>query len=474
MADFNLQQVLTKSHFGYSVSGMVKTSEKADLKGAQSDNNWSNDMENFENDFSLSAAMNLGNLHAGIMVQEKISSNTTYHQSIGTPYLDKSTLWDIGFLNGYLKYTYDKKENWTLNSQVYYRNSTVRPNTIFEVIKATDSTAGKQVGYYRPNELLGMEHQVNLKAHENLFLIAGFVGEVESLSKGFSITESEAQDAAPPKPTKPIMLTNYLVSYYLQGNLKLSERLSLVGGWRHDFSSYYGQVFTPRAGLIFKQEQLTAKMLFDKAFRAPKPWDYTSGLGNSNLDPEKMQSIELDVSYLSNKNFSLSTAIYYNTILDKLAKEFVSDNYRWTNKEVLNTFGFELSSCIQLNDCVLDANYTFTQSTDKQKVFIPEIAAHSANLNLTCPIRKDFKLILRTNYLGQRLNPTIIHSTGKKDIDDALIVHGTLTYLGFKNLELQIKASNLFNTTYYHPSNLFDGRYRQPQPTLLFKTVYHF
>ncbi len=474
LADFNLQNLIQEKDLSYSISGMVKTSEKANLRGVQSDYNWSDAMENFENDLSLSAKMNMDGFQAGMLYQEKVTSNTTYRLNNRDGYLDKNSRWDIGFLNSYLKYVYDKQEHWTWSSQLYYRNTTLKPNTIFGIVKATDTTAGKQIGYYRPNQLVGMENQFNFIIGDHLFLVTGIVGEVEHLAKGFSITESNSQDVAPPIPIKPEMLYNFLGSYYVQGNWKISSSLSFVGGWRQDFSSYYGQVFTPRAGLILNQNHFTAKLIFDKAFRAPKPWDYTSGLGNPMLDPEKMQSIEFDFSYNSSKNFTLGTSFYMNKILDKLTKDVVLSNYRWVNQGELNTIGIELYSTLKVKGCMIDANYTYNHSVNQNQDFIPEIAMHSANASITIPLMKEFHINLRTNYLGSRSNPTTIIATGNNQIDQALLLHGAITYLGLKNFDFQLKLNNILNTEYYHPSNLFDGRYRQPQRTVLFKTVYHF
>jgi outer membrane cobalamin receptor len=42
-----------KEEFGLRVAGMVKSSEKADLAGSEGDYNWSSDMENFEDDYSI-------------------------------------------------------------------------------------------------------------------------------------------------------------------------------------------------------------------------------------------------------------------------------------------------------------------------------------------------------------------------------------------------------------------------------------
>lgn len=383
LVDFNLKSYDADKDFGYYISGMYKTSEKANLAGAEGDNNWTNDMENFEDDLSLSAKLRLKSLTAGVVYQEKQASMTTNYKSVGEKYLDKNTLWDIVFFNGFLKYTNNKSKQWALNSMLYYRNATVKPNTIDDIIKATDTTSGNQVAYYRPNQLVGLENQFNYSATERLMIIGGVIGEIEQLSDGFSISISNSQDIAPPAPKKPNLLTNKLFSYFVQVHYKIFDQLSFIGGLRQDFSSYYGQVFTPRTGLVFNENRFTAKLLYDEAFRAPKPWDYNYGTGNNDLRPEKMQSIELALSYLVMDNLSIGSSVYGNLIKDKLTKEYVAAGDRWINKNKLNTLGFELYGNYSVSDFLVYANYTFTDSYDQDDVSIPEISMHTANAGIT-------------------------------------------------------------------------------------------
>ncbi len=399
---------------------------------------------------------------------------TTNFKSVGDIYLDKNTLWDIYFLNAFVKYTNNIHEKWTLNSTAYYRNSTVKPNTINAIIKSTDTTPGQQIGYYRPNQLFGIENQFNYKPSERILIIGGIIGEAEGLAEGFSITYSNSQYEAPKPPPKPAIISNYLFSYYIQANAAIFKQLSFTGGIRHDFSSYYGQVFIPRLGLVFNQDKFTAKMLYNKAFRSPKPWDYTYGTGNSNLKPEKMKSVELCFSYLVKDVLNIGGSVYFNTINDKLTKETTATVDRWINKDILNTTGFELYGNYMAGDITVYANYAYNKSTDQEDEYIPEIAKHSANAGITYSYVKNLKINLRANYLGDRENPTIIPSTGTTEIKDALLLNACVSYLGIKGFNLQLKVNNILNQEYYHPSNRFEGRYRQPQRAFSLIVTYSF
>ncbi|RJP69048.1 MAG: TonB-dependent receptor [Ignavibacteriales bacterium] len=474
MADFSFKDYYEDKDFGYSVSGMYKTTEKADLGGQEGDNNWTDDMENFENDLSISGKIDYKEFKAGIVFQEKGSSNTTSYKSVGEKYLDRNSLWDITFLNGFLKYTNDKSDNWKLHSMLYYRNATVKSNTIDDIVKATDTSLGYQVGFYRPNQLFGFENQFNYKATENLMITGGIIAEIEQLSDGFSVTKSTSQDIAPPEPLKPNQLTNKLFSYFLQVQYQLFDQLSFVGGLRQDFSSYYDEVLTPRLGLVFNENKFSAKLLYEEAFRAPKPWDYNYGLGNHNLNPEEMRSVELSLSYLVKDNLSIGSSICKNLIKDKLTKEVLENGDRWINKDELNTVGFELFTNYSIYNCALFVNYTFTDSYDKDELNIREISRHIANAGITYSYNSNFKINVRANYIGKRNNPTLITATGNYIIDDALLLHGCISYFNLNGFDFQLKINNILDQEYYHPSNMFAGRYRQPQRTVTLKVSYNF
>lgn len=473
LADLGMKQYFASKDIGYSVSAMYKTSEKANLRGSNGDYNWTDDMENFEDDLSLSARLKVKNLNAGIVFQEKQSSMTTNFKTTGDKYLDRNTLWNIAFLNAYLKHTYNRNEKWRLNSTAYYRNSTVKPSTIDHVIKATGNDPGQQIGYYRPNQLIGGECQFIYTHAAKLMVTGGIIGELENISENFSITYSPSQETKPPQPPRPTMLNNQLFSIYFQANYKISGDLSFTGGVRQDFSSYYGQVFTPRLGWVYNLPKFTAKALYNEAFRSPEPWDYKYGTGNNDLKPEKMRSYELSLSYQVSKNFFLGTSAYRNHINDKLTKESNETVDHWINKNKLTTSGIEVYSNYTIRDFCLHANYTFNDSYDQDETDITEISRHTANAGVTYSCHSNIKMNFRANYLGERKNPFIIPATGDDVIDGALLFHACLSLVDIKGFNLQVKADNIFNTRYYHPSNRFAGRYRQPQQTFAVKLTYN-
>ena len=455
-----------ENDFGLRISAMAKTSEKADLAGTEGDNNWSSDMENFEDDYSIDIKGQYNTLTFGLTFQDKRASRTTNYKSIGTNYLDKNTLWDISFLNTYLKYNYKVSSNLDMRSTLYYRNSTISDNTIAYI---TDQS---QVGYYRPNSLIGFENLFSSSPLEDLKLSGGILFEYESLADNYSITYSNSPTEKPPVPSSPGMENNTLLSLYLQANYKIYNSLHFFGGLRFDHSSVYNDVFTPRFGLIFNENKFTVKLLYLEAFRAPKPWDYEYGLGNPDLEHEHMKSLEAAVSYSITGNFIVDLSVYKNKLLDLIIQETNDSGSRSVNKGDIKTIGMETSLEYKGKPFGAFFNYTYNSSEDENGEEIPEIAKHTINAGITYYPYEDIGLLLRGSYLGKRKNPKIISSTGSNYIDDAFVVYSSVNYTGLDHFRISFIVNNLLNKVYYHTSNRPPDRYRQPQRVFLFRVEY--
>jgi outer membrane receptor for ferrienterochelin and colicins len=461
-----------KNEFGLRLSAMYKSSDKADLGGSAGDNNWTDQIDNFENDYSFDAKIQYRKFTAGVIFQNKQISAATYRRSTGTIYWDRETLWNIRFINSYIKHRHNFSDNYSLFSQVYFRDATVLDNSVQVVVDTA------QIGFYRPNYLLGFESTLNAKINDKLKLTLGLVLEKENLASDYTNTQSSSPLEKPPKPAKPDMEGNNLVSFYLQTDYAIFSEFHFTAGVRYDNSSVYDQNLTPRCGLIYNSGRLTAKLLYMQAFRAPKPWDYTWGMGNRNLDPERMKSVEAYLGYRVMDDFQVEASVYKNFIYDVLIKD-INKNH-WTNEGKLNTDGFELSLTRYSHRFEPYFNYTFNNSYYGNGLEVPEISKHNFNLGFRYAIVENCILNLRANYLGKRKNYNeIIQATGNKFIDPVLVIHSTITIPDFRGFEFQLIVKNLLNTVYYHPSNRTNAdylisRFRQPQRTIMIKTDYHF
>ena len=459
--------------YGFRFSGMAKSSDKADLAGEAGDNNWTEDLDTSEEDVACDARFNWRNLDFGLNYLNKRTSTATNNRSVGTIYRDTGTLWNIGFLNAHLKVHSRINAKSNLFAQIYYRNSTVADNSVLIV---TDTA---QVGYYRPNDLFGFESNVQYHLHRKINLLGGVVFETENLAQGYSRTISAGWNIKPPKPVRPEMENNTLASVYGQMIVRPISSLELYAGARFDNSSVYDRILTPRTALVYNKNKLTAKLLYTEAFRAPKPWDYSDGLGNSDLKPEEMTSVECDAGYSFLPSVRAEVSVYRNQMTNLFVKQESADSWRWINYGKVETIGFEMNLTHQIPAMQSYCNYSFNHSTDENDDMLTEISEHHINAGTQYYFTNQLNCTVRGNYIGKRKNNRVISATGNATIDAALIVHATINYIISRHFDIQISAKNLFDTEYYHPSNLIPAnltpdRYRQPQRTLMLQAGYHF
>ncbi|MBN2893463.1 MAG: TonB-dependent receptor [Bacteroidales bacterium] len=464
----NFNYGLKKNNLNFSISGMFKTSEKADLKEEKGDNNWSNNMENFEDDYSFDVKLIYKNFTFGSNFQNKQSSRTTNHKSIGTIYKDNSTLWNIVFLNSYVKSRFRLSPKIEFQSTFYNRNATVMSNSVYEVIDTT------QIGYFRPNNLTGFENICSFSQKEKLNLVGGLVFEYEMLSENASFSYSNSSTEKPPVPERPNTLDNFLVSVFAEADYSIVSQLSVAGGLRYDYSSVYDQVLTPRFSLIFNDKQVLSKLLYAQAFRAPKPWDYTNGLGNPDLLPEKMRSVELSNSIYFSDNFVVLFSIYKNILNQAIVKQFIGSfgDFMWINEGLIQTDGIELGFKYKSKHVDLYSNYTFNSSYNENKVIIDEISKHALNSGFNLTVFKKIKLNLNSNFYSKKKNLQLIMTTSSWYVDPAIIFNGTVGVFDFHGFDLMFIVKNIFDIEYYHTSNKEVERYRQPQRTIFVKISY--
>ena len=94
-SDFSYCTANNKKTFGILASGMIKKSDKADLRGRAGDYNWTDHMDNFENDYSFDIKAQLKDFVVGTNYQNKQVSTATNTPSVGTIFRDYGTLWNI-------------------------------------------------------------------------------------------------------------------------------------------------------------------------------------------------------------------------------------------------------------------------------------------------------------------------------------------------------------------------------------------
>ncbi|HRS20011.1 MAG TPA: hypothetical protein P5243_10935, partial [Bacteroidales bacterium] len=356
---------------GVRVSAQKKYTEKGNFGGSQGLFNWSDSVYNFENDISVDAKITYKSLTFGTNYLQKQSSVNLYYRTVGTAFKEGESLWNIGFLNSYITYDIKPTAKTIFTHNTYYRNTTLYPNTIAYI---TDTA---QLRCFRPNYLIGTELIGKQQITDNLKCINGIALEHENLAKTYGETWSNSSEETPPRPPKPPLLQNYSANAFVQFSYTIFDQLEFTAGNRFDYNSSYKFVYTPNGSIMFHANRYNIKLLYMEAFRAPKPWDYNWGVGNSHLQPEEIHSLELNSNFSITPHLLFETSVYKNRMYNMLVKN--KTNTAWTNADTINLIGIETE--LQYLRKVYQAyiNYTYTYFYDKPDNRIEEIAPHTCN-----------------------------------------------------------------------------------------------
>ncbi len=126
--------------------------------------------------------------------------------------------------------------------------------------------------------------------------------------------------------------------------------LKLTGGLRYDRNSHYGDQLSGRLGATSRfSPELVAKLLYGSAFKAPSPYLlYADPLrpgdvvGNTSLAPQRIQTLEYQMSYKPSRFFGITSGVSYSWLFDKA--EFTPQGINQTARNVSSQRSFSWES----------------------------------------------------------------------------------------------------------------------------------
>ncbi|HNF23564.1 MAG TPA: TonB-dependent receptor [Leptospiraceae bacterium] len=354
-------------------------------------------------------------------------------------------------------------QNLSSLSRIYYRNTSIMPDTGFEYTYRYQSIDFPGIGsngiprssvpdklkqYYGPSSMTGAQQQFNWNMTESNHLVAGFQLDRftrQSISDGVGgVSLGRRQDTnsnivqstwETGKQSVATVFYSTTASAYVQDEQKFfNDRLSLTLGVRHDQDSDYGKIWTKRAAVIVKPiNWYNVKFLYGEAFKAPTVFQlYDEFRGNSSLKAQKIKTYEIENSFHINKS-SIIKAGYFISFLDGLIAEGRNPDLSSSKQNIFQNFkpthiyGFTLEADTALTETVkLFGNYTLTRDRDVKTLFdiqanaagnvtsvtpvydgkeIDNIAERKANIGINMLFFSKLNLNLRMNWTGRRKAP---------------------------------------------------------------------
>jgi outer membrane receptor for ferrienterochelin and colicins len=205
----------------------------------------------------------------------------------------------------------------------------------------------------------------------NVIAGAETVYDRESLGEPQRIDRATNQPVFTATHDKPaVNLVN--IGSYASANYKVFDPwLKLTGGLRYDHHGVYGDQLTGRVGVTSRWTQaLVAKLLYGNAFKAPSPYlSYASPLrpgdvlGNPELKPQRIHTLEYQMSFKPGRFFGVTSGVSYNWLLDKA--EFTPNGINQTARNVASqrSLSWETRADIRhYNDYTAYASFEYVRS----------------------------------------------------------------------------------------------------------------
>ncbi len=247
---------------------------------------------------------------------------------------------------------------------------------------------------------------------------------------------------------------------FIQDTWTLNKQWEITSGLRYDHYSDFGSTLNPRVAIVWKTTpKLTNKLLYGQAFRAPafnELYNIHNPMmqGNPDLNPEEMETWELNFTYLPQKNLQLGLNLYYYQLAEKInyrANTNNSNTFNAQNAGEQETYGGELEMRWQINKAFsINSNYAYQHShlIGRQTVDGAYAPEHQVYTGLHWKLNPAWTFNSQINWIGKRartMNDT------RDNIASHTLIDAGLRYQ-YKHWDLRLGVRNLLNQAAKDPS----------------------
>lgn len=227
-----------------------------------------------------------------------------------------------------------------------------------------------------------------------------------------------------------------MLSHYSQAEWDLTNSLRLVAGTRYDDHSIFGGNWSPRLAAIYKaSDRTTFKMLYGEALRIPSLDEYIMSGNPSKMKPEKIVTNEFVWDQQLSNTGHLVTSIYGLRMYDLINQ--MADAVKSAGIETQYEFRLQNGSSGYLGVAVLDAS-----------AFPNGRLVSSPHCLITTGL--SLPLFQGQAYLSPQMQFVGASKTNMWNTSPSYAVAnlGLSSTSLFKNLDLSLNVTNLFNTPY--------------------------
>jgi len=248
---------------------------------------------------------------------------------------------------------------------------------------------------------------------------------------------------------------------FFQDEWAIDPNWTFTAGVRYDDYSDFGNTTNPRFALVWSASQnLTTKFLAGRAFRAPSFGELffqknPSVLGNENLSPETIETLELVFDYRSTQQFNTVLSLFSYEIKNLINRIPSPMGVVAQNSGEQDGQGFELESNWHVSSKLQLRGYYAYQ--DSENPITGEVVAdapkHQIYINVHWGIGPDWFLGSQLKWIGDRKRQAADSRSGVSEVADYTLVDLTLRRRGLlPNMELAVSARNIFDEDAREPS----------------------
>jgi len=258
------------------------------------------------------------------------------------------------------------------------------------------------------------------------------------------------------------------------------DTLGVTLGLRYDHQNIYGDALNYRAGLVFLWRRLNAKLLYGTSFKAPASVQLFTGklvsvVGNDALNPERAQTVELQLGGELFAGFSARATWFYTAIEDKV--EIIPDpniptQSKAQNVSSIRSTGLETSVAHTWRGIDGFVNLSLQKSTEREDDPLGGTVERDAPLFPGLMLKLGLAYREPRIYLGASVEARYIGglraSPANARVDDPVNPQDAYSLDGYFTMDLslfsvdlnllrdretfvQLKVSNLTDATYYYP-----------------------
>jgi iron complex outermembrane receptor protein len=285
------------------------------------------------------------------------------------------------------------------------------------------------------------------------------------------------------------------IAFFIQDIWHPVKKLGITIGGRFDLDSEIGGIFNPRTGMVYEPfKDLSIKLLYGRAYRAPTPEEQYKTLGfirgNKNLKPEIINTFEFEISQRFDK-ISNAVNIFSNKLSNMIYSQLITSintNTSFYNIGKNSSNGIEYQFKYQAMKrfyTYLNCTYTVSENTNtingKDTIFNqPDIAPFKINIGLNYSFLSHFSFNANTFY---RSKMDKLYATDQNnqlvEVNDNIgnywILNSTFRISNFiKKVEFSLSVYNILDTKYFSQDNERLNQPSQPGRQFIVSLIYSF